>query len=206
MNATLENWKDDPYVQEIFFDINSGGGTTTGLEELAKVIREYPKMTVAFADEDCGSAAFWIASQCKRVLATPSSSWGAVGVYIVVEDESAKFAEEGKVVNIIRRGDYKGMGVEGTTLSEKQADWMQYEVDELARRFIRDVKSVRLFVQDVDLQGQSFYGDIAATKGFVTGVVQSRTEAIDSIKAMRQTAMSIVAAGVQPTTFPQQIG
>lgn len=202
ITATLDAWREDPFVQEILFDINSGGGSTTGLEELAKVIREYPKMTVGYADEDCGSAAYWLASQCKRLVGTPSSSWGSVGIYVVVEDESVKYAEEGKTVIVIRNGDYKGMGVEGTSLSEKQADWLQYEVDELKRRFVRDARTVRVFLQDEDLQGQSFYGDIAATKGFITGTVQNFKEVVDSIKAMRQTALSIVAAGVQPTQYP----
>lgn len=194
--SKLNEWRDDPFVQEIFLDINSGGGTTTGLEETAKVIREYPKFTTAFSEEDCGSAAYWLASQCKRVLATPSSSWGAVGIYVVIEDESQKYAKEGKTVIVIRNGDYKGMGIEGTSLSEKQMDWMQYEVDELRRRFVRDVKSVRMFVSDEDLQGQSFYGDIAAQKGIVTGVVWSREEALDSIKALRQTVTSALAKAV----------
>jgi ClpP class serine protease len=196
--AKLEEWKDDPFVQEIVFDINSGGGGTTGLEELAKVIREYPKMTTGFADEDCQSAAYWLGSQCKRLLGTPSSSWGSIGIYVTIIDESVKFAEDGKTVIVIKDGDYKGAGIEGTTLSEKQTDWLQYEVTELKRRFVRDIRSVRAFVQDLDMQGQSFYGDIAASKGMITGVVQSFKEAMDSIKSIRQTS-TMIAAGVRPT-------
>lgn len=198
--SKLNEWREDQFVQEVLFDFNSGGGTTTGLEETAKVIREYPKFTTAYSEEDCGSAAYWLASQCKRVLGTPSSSWGSVGIYVVVEDESAKYAEDGKSVIVIRNGDYKGMGVEGTSPTGKQLDWLQYEVDELRRRFVRDVKSVRMFVQDADLQGQSFYGDIAAQKGITTGVVWSKKEAFDSIKKLRQSvATSMVIA---PTNIP----
>lgn len=204
VNAKLDEWADDPFVKEIFLDINSGGGTTTGLEETAKKIREYPKFTTAFSDEDCGSAAFWLASQCKRVLATPSSSWGSVGIYVVIEDESQKYAKEGKTVIVIRNGDYKGMGVDGTSLTEKQFDWMQYEVDELRRRFVRDVKAVRMFIQDADLQGQSFYGDIAAQKGFVTGVVWSRKEALDSIKELRESVAKTVAEAMAGNPIPLQ--
>lgn len=201
--AKLDEWREDPFVQEVFFDFNSGGGTTTGLEETAKVIREYPKFTTAYSEEDCGSAAYWLASQCKRVLGTPSSSWGSVGIYVVIEDESEKYAKDGKTVIVIRNGDYKGMGVDGTSPTEKQLDWMQYEVDELRRRFVRDIKSVRMFVQDTDLQGQSFYGDIAAQKGMITGVVWNKKEAIDSIKKLRQSVTTQLA--VAPL-MPSPIG
>lgn len=203
ISKQLDEWEDDPFVREIFFDFNSGGGTTTGLEELAKKIREYPKFTTAYSEEDCGSAAYWLASQCKRVLGTPSSSWGAVGIYVVIEDESEKYAKEGKTVIIIRNGEYKGMGVDGTSLTEKQMEWMQYEVDELRRRFVRDVRSVRVFVQDADLQGQSFYGDIAAQKGIITGVVWSKKEALDSIKTLNNT---VAAQLMKSPTFLPPVG
>ena len=98
IGETLDAWAKDDTVFEVVLKVDSGGGSTTGLEELAKKIRTYEKPTIAFTDSDCGSAAFWMASQCKRFVCTPSASVGACGVYITMVDERKKFEKEGKEV------------------------------------------------------------------------------------------------------------
>lgn len=185
INRTLDEWADREDVYEVLFKVDSGGGSTTGLEECAKKIRNYKKPTIAFSDSDCGSAAFWMASQCRRLVVTPSSSIGACGVYITMADESEKWAKEGKNQVVIKSGDYKAAGVEGTSLTKKQMANLQEEVDELHRRFIRDVLSVRMFAKVEDLQGQSFYGDIASQRGLATGVVDTFEELLKDIKSLR---------------------
>lgn len=190
ISKQLDTWKERDDIFEILFDIDSGGGSTTGLEELAKKIRNYNKVTIGFTESDCGSAAYWIGSQCKRFVCTPSASVGACGVYITLTDESEKWAKEGKSQVVIKSGKYKAAGVEGTKLTDAQYEDLQREVDELHSRFIRDVRSVRQFAEVEDLQGQSFYGDFAAARGLATGVVDSLEVLIDDIKSTRRFAVT----------------
>jgi len=206
ISRTMDDWKDRDDIYEVVFHIDSGGGSTTGLEELAKKIRNYSKPTIAFSDSDCGSAAFWIGSQCKRLVVTPSSSIGACGVYITLTDDSEKYAKEGKKVVVIKSGRFKAAGVEGTTLSEDQEANLQDEVDELHRRFIRDVISVRSFAKLEDLQGQSFYGDQAASRGLATGTMDSLEDLFKDIKETRRFAHHTTLPsvyGVSPPIQPQ---
>lgn len=205
ISRTLNDWEDRDDIYEVLFDIDSGGGSTTGLEELAKKIRNYKKPTIAFTESDCGSAAYWIGSQCKRFYATPSSSVGACGVYITLTDSAEKFTKAGEKVVVIKSGRYKAAGVEGTTLSEEQQANLQEEVDELHRRFIRDVTAVRTFAQLDDLQGQSFYGDISAQRGLTTGVIDSMDDLIKEIKDARKFAHTTIYPtmyGSTPTNNP----
>jgi ClpP class serine protease len=202
---TLKSWDENDTVFEVVLRMDSGGGSTTGLEELAKQIRNYAKPTIAFSDSDCGSAAYWMASQCKRFVCTPSASVGACGVYITMTDERKKFEKEGKEVVVIKSGKYKAAGVEGTSLTPDQINSLQDEVDELHGRFRRDVKSVRLYASDDDLQGQSFYGDKAASRGLTTGVVDNFEALIDDIKATRRlaqrTTLPTMYHQTQPTSY-----
>ena len=184
----LDTWAKDDTIYEVVLRVDSGGGSTTGLEELAKKIRNYEKPTIAFTDSDCGSAAYWMASQCKRFVCTPSASVGACGVYITMTDESKKYEMEGKEVVVIKSGKYKAAGVEGTSLTKDQQQSLQEEVDELHSRFIRDVRSVRQFASLDDLQGQSFYGDKAAARGLTTGVVDNFEALLEDIKNTRRQA------------------
>jgi ClpP class serine protease len=206
ISEQLDAWDKDDNVFEVLLKVDSGGGSTTGMEEFAKKIRNYQKPTISFSDSDCGSAAFWAASQCKRFVCTPSASIGACGVYITMVDESEKFKKEGREVVVIKSGKYKAAGVEGTSLSSDQMESLQDEVDELHQRFIRDVRSVRQFASLDDLQGQSFYGDKAAQRGLATGVVDSFEALIEDIKntrrqAHRQILPSMYAQPQTPTSM-----
>jgi protease-4 len=200
IQCQLRCWKKDPSVQRVIFKVNSGGGTTTGLEETARMIFDYPKETFTFTDDDMGSAALWLGSQSKRVLATPSSSVGSVGIYVSITDESEKFKEDGKEVILIKAGKYKGAGVDGVPLTKDQGDYIQDEVFELWDRFKRDLTRARPFIKDEDMEGQSFYGDIAANKGFVTGLVDSWEEALAEIEGTPEDEINDLLAG--PRTEP----
>lgn len=198
---TLDNWEDRADITEVVFDFDSGGGSTAGLEEMAKKIRLYSKPTISYVEGDCGSAAYWLASQCNRLIVTPSASIGSVGIYLTMMDESAKQEKEGKKVVVIKSGEYKAAGVDNTALSEVQKQRLQDEVDELHRRFIRDVSSVRLFVTQTDLQGQSFYGDDAVRRGLATAVVDEWKDFHKQVKEMRKVLTSDLMSKLYSTSF-----
>jgi ClpP class serine protease len=185
ISAMLDAWAERPDVQEVIFKFDSGGGTTTGLQELAKKIRTFTKPTIAFCESNCGSAAYWLASQCNRFAVTPSCEVGAVGIYLTITDEFDKYAEDGKVVKVIKSGRFKGIGVSGTRMTEEQEKNLQEECIELHRRFIADIKAVRMFVNDEDLQGQTFYGDVAVQRGLATTVVDSFKQLMEDTKNFR---------------------
>lgn len=196
IGATLDAWKDRADVMEVVFKYDTGGGTTTGLQELAKKIRTYPKPTISYTETNCGSAGYWLASQSNRVVVTPSSELGAVGIYLTITDESAKFADDGKVVKVIKSGAYKGAGITGTSLTDLQEANLQEEVIELHKRFIADVKAVRIFANEADLQGQTFYGDIAVQRGLATATVDSFKELIEQIKSFRSQMTKVMIPSV----------
>ena len=191
---TLDAWEKRDDVQDVVFKFDSGGGSTTGLEEIAKKIRNYSKSTTAYCEGDCGSAAYWLASQCDRFMVTPSSSIGACGIYLNLKDLTDKYEKEGVKITIIKSGEYKAAGVEHTALTDLQFQRLQDEVVELHRRFIRDVKSVRVFVDESNLQGQSFYGDESVKIGMATSLVDEWKQAKDMIKANRLIAQSMNTA------------
>lgn len=185
VGKALDEWAERDDIYEVVFKFDSGGGSTAGLEEMAYKIRNYVKPTNAYCEGDCGSAAYWLASQCNRFFVTPSSSIGAVGIYLVLKDESKKQEEAGVKVVIIKSGEYKAAGVENTPLTDLQFQRLQDEVVELHRRFIRDVTQVRLFADPSNLQGQTFYGDDAVYNSLATNLVHSWEEAKEIIKAVR---------------------
>lgn len=174
----IDLFSDAPDVQKIAFDISSPGGTVTGVEELAKKVAGISKPTMAYTDSEMASAAYWIGSQADKVVASPSSTVGSIGVYLAVPDFSKAYEAAGITMHVIKSGKYKAAGFEGTSLTAEQVANLQAEVDAIHADFKAAVVSKRKRVQDADMEGQVFNGKQAAAKGLVTGLADSFREAL----------------------------
>jgi ClpP class serine protease len=180
----ISDWIDDAMAAKparIIFDINSDGGTTEGVEELADKVRGLGIETIAYSSGSMNSAAYWIASASDRVIVSPSSSVGSIGVYLAFMDQSAAAAAAGIKPVVISSGPLKGLGIPGTSLTEDQAAYLQSEVNAIAADFKAAVRNKRSLVKDEDMQGQSMQGKVAAAKGLVTGLAPSLKALIASL-------------------------
>jgi ClpP class serine protease len=180
----ISDWIDDAMAAKparIIFDINSDGGTTEGVEELADKVRGLGIETIAYSSGSMNSAAYWIGSASDRVIVSPSSSVGSIGVYLAFMDQSAAAAAAGIKPVVISSGPLKGLGIPGTSLTEDQAAYLQSEVNAIAADFKAAVRNKRSLVKDEDMQGQSMQGKVAAAKGLVTGLAPSLKALIASL-------------------------
>ena len=177
----LEECERDPSIKTIILDIDSPGGTSVGVPELANRIKNCSKEVISFTGNECCSAAYWIGSQASAFYATPSSSVGSIGVYIAFPDCSEAYKMEGVKMDVIKSGVYKGAGIPGTSLDEAQRKMLQQEVEDIHADFKEAVKSVRSFVEDSSMEGQQFSGKRAAEAGLVTSLTNGFDEMIQSI-------------------------
>ena len=180
----LEECHRDPAIKTIILDVDSPGGTSVGVLELANRIKNCSKEVISFTSSECCSAAYWLASQAGAgFYATPSSCIGSIGVYIAYPDCSEAYKMEGVKMDVIRSGLFKGAGIPGTSLDANQRKMLQDEVDEIHAEFKQSVKSVRSFVEDSSMEGQTFSGKKAAEAGLVTGLVNGFDEMMESLNA-----------------------
>jgi signal peptide peptidase SppA len=177
----LEECERDASIKAIILDIDSPGGTSVGVPELANRIKNCSKEVISFTGSECCSAAYWIGSQASSFYATPSSSVGSVGVYIAFPDCSEAYKMEGVKMEVIKSGTYKGAGIPGTSLDEGQRKMLQQEVEDIHSDFKEAVKSVRSFVEDSSMEGQQFSGKRAAEAGMVTSLINGFDELIQSL-------------------------
>ena len=179
----LEDAEKDSTISTIILNVNSPGGCSIGVPELALRIKNSKKEIISFTDSEACSAAYWLASQAKKFYATPSSTVGSVGVYIAYEDESKAYADAGIKIDVIKAGTFKGAGIPGTSLDANQRKMLQDEVLEVFEDFKAAVKSVREFVQDDSMEGQTFSGRKAAEAGLITGLVNGFDEMMVELNA-----------------------
>jgi signal peptide peptidase SppA len=165
----------DPEVQEIVLHIDSPGGTVTGVEEVARKIQNSTKPTTSYTDGMMASAAYWLGASADRVVGSPSSDVGSVGVYMAVPDMSGLYAMSGVQMLVIKSSatPLKAAGLEGTSLSQEQIDYFQQQVDEIYTDFVASIKQKRKFVADDALKGQAMSGKVASKKGLLTGLADS---------------------------------
>jgi len=172
-------------VQSILIDINSPGGTVNGTPELAQAVADAAKLktTYAFSAGQMCSAAYWIASQCDAIYATPSARVGSIGVMLPFIDSTEKFRSEGLKVEVFAAGKFKGMATPGVPLSEEQRALIQSDIEEIAAEFKTAVLARGRKIPDSAMEGQSFSARNAQRLN-LAGMVKSRDEVLSRLRSM----------------------
>ena len=179
ISETIDDYATNPQVTRIAFQVNSPGGTVTGVEELANKVRNIAKPTMSYSDTEMASAAYWIAAAADKVVASPSSTIGSIGVYMVVADYSEAAKAEGIKMIVIKAGQHKAIGVPGAEVTADQQTHLQEGVDEIHGDFKAAVLKTRKLVKAEDMEGQVFSGKQAAQRNLVTGLADSFNEAVE---------------------------
>ena len=175
---TIDDYSTNPQVTRIAFQVSSPGGTVTGVEELPNKVRNIAKPTMSYTDSERASAAYWVASAADKVVASPSSTVGSIGVYMTVADMTEMAKAQGIKMVVIKSGKFKGAGIPGTSLSDEQIANLQDSVDAIHADFKASVLQTRKLVKAEDMEGQVFSGKQAAQRGLVTGLADSFNEAV----------------------------
>jgi ClpP class serine protease len=141
LRADLFRLIDDDSTDAVVLRINSPGGLAEGCSEAAELLRRVgkKKRTIAICEGYCCSAAYWIASAAREVVATPSTLIGSCGAVAVLIDESAFFAELGVTVHAVASAEAKTTGIPGLPVGEADLARVQRLIDQTATQFLRDV-------------------------------------------------------------------
>jgi len=161
----------DPNVQAIVFDINSPGGTISGVDSLSKMIYSArgDKPIVAFADGTMASAAYWLGSAAEIVVAESTAIVGSIGTLAQHTDLSEADRIAGVKRTYIASGKYKALGNDAEPLSLEGRQMIQGITDYLYAVFVEAVANNRnIPVETVatDMaEGKEFIGQQAVDAG-----------------------------------------
>ncbi len=135
----------DPDIAGIALHIDSPGGTVAGTADLAADVAAAAarKPVYAYVEDLGASAAYWVASQATRISANASALVGSIGTYGVVFDFSGQAAMEGVKAHVVRAGKFKGMGVQGTEITQEHLAELQRTIDALNDHFVSGVAAGR---------------------------------------------------------------
>ncbi len=163
----------DEAVGSILLDVDSPGGTMSGLPELAATIRlarEVKPVSAITNDMNC-SAAYWLSAQADEISSTVEGLTGSVGVYTEHWDLSGMLALDGIAHEYIQAGRFKTEGSQYEPLSDEARAHFQGIVDDGYGLFINDVAKGRGIsaaqVKSDYGEGRYFVAKEAKAKGLI---------------------------------------
>ena len=135
----------DDSVSHVVIDVDSPGGSVTGVPELAARMfaARGKKPITAVANSMAASAAYWLASAADELVVAPSGEVGSIGVFCVHEDDSGMYEQMGIKHTIIRAGDRKVEANPYEPLSEDARASIQADIDEFYSMFLKAVAKNR---------------------------------------------------------------
>lgn len=155
----------------LIIDFNSPGGSCLGLLETANRIKTLTRQgvhTTAYTSSLCASAAYYIASACQEIFASPTAIVGSIGTYSVFVDFSKAADMAGLKFQVFkaREAPFKGAGETGSLTEEQKAE-MQRHVDEADSLFQAQVKGSRRRLNLEEASTGSWWHASTAPKGMV---------------------------------------
>ena len=187
IEESLNNAMNAPEVQSIVLDIQSPGGSALGLPDTADRIFEasQQKPIVAFIDELGCSAAYFLACQADKIVATQTSIHANIGTYAVLWDMSKLFEECGVRPVVIKSGKFKAIGVPGTEISDSDKEEVQRMIDHYAAQFVAAVARGRQMAPERAAEladGRCYVGEQGVSVGLIDAV-QTFDEMMESLAA-----------------------
>ena len=135
----------EPGIGSVIIEVDSPGGTISGVEELATEIFKArgTKPIIAQVNSMMASAAFWIGAAADEIVITPGGEIGSVGVYGMHMDFSEADAKAGVKTTLISAGKFKTEGNQFEPLSDEARGAFQQRIDEVYGMFVASLARSR---------------------------------------------------------------
>jgi len=130
-------------VKAIIFVINSPGGSAVASDEVASLIKNVNKTTVAVIREVGASGAYWIASATDHIVANRMSITGSIGVRGTYLEFAGLLEDFNITYRGLKAGQHKDIGSPYKKLSRQEEAMIQDVLDEMHTVFIDSVAENR---------------------------------------------------------------
>ena len=180
LKTLLDDAEENANIKAVVLRVDSGGGTATAGEEMAKYVRDFSKPIVVSSASINASAAYEISSQTDYIYVAKSTEIGAIGTAMQISDISGLLDLIGVNMEVITSAEEKDSSYGYRPLTDKERAEYQAMVDQINGVFIENVAEGRhMSVEDVKAlaTGMPFTG-IDAVKNGLADEVGTREDAI----------------------------
>jgi len=159
-----------PQARAIMLHMDSPGGSVQGTRELAELFAGVNLPKVCYTTSVMASAGYYIGVGADKIIASPTSSVGSIGVYIPWVDYQGWYDQLGLDWNpVVSTGsDLKTTGA-GPTLTPAQREYLQGDVDRSLDAFKGWVANFRVVDPDA-IRGQAARGELALEYNLIDSI------------------------------------
>ena len=171
--GVLQDIKDagkDSTVKGIILEINSPGGAVVASQEIADAVKSLNKTKYAVIREVGASGGYWIASATDKIIASPMSITGSIGVIGSYLEFSGLFEKYGIGYERLVSGDKKDIGTPYRDLTSEEKTLMENKLRIVHEYFIKQVAMNRhMEIEDVRkvATGEFYLGSEAKELGLI---------------------------------------
>lgn len=202
--AQLDAAIGNPAVSAILLDIDSPGGESGGVFDLADRIRAASqiKPVWAVANDMAFSAAYALASAASRVFVSRTGGVGSIGVIAMHVDQSEKDAQDGVHYTAVFAGDRKNDLNPHEPISSEAHAFLKAEVNRIYGLFVETVARHRGIEASAvrDTEAGLFFGQAAVAMG-LADAIGSFDEALAQLLASLSPNPTPVAVATRAGSF-----
>ncbi len=173
--ADVRAAKLDPKVKCALVKVDSGGGCAGGCVEIGQEVAALndEKLTYAYTDSLCCSAAYAIACGASGIFASPSALVGSIGTILTFFDYEKMLADAGITPHIITSAgaDLKASATPTRAPTEAEAVHLQGMADEYGQMFQQWVMQRRDNIASDGFRGQALSGRESRPMGYIDGTL-----------------------------------
>jgi signal peptide peptidase SppA len=211
ISQSLETALADPSVAAILLDIDSPGGESSGVFDLADRIRAATaiKPVWAVANDMAFSAAYALGSAASRLIVSRTGGVGSIGVIAMHVDQSVKDQQDGIAYTAVFAGDRKNDLNPHAPISGEAHSFLQGEVNRIYDLFATTVAKHRgMGVNTIKgTQASLFFGADAVASGLAddVGTLDDAIKQINSMLTPPVPSLSrLLASQTLPETSPEK--
>ncbi|MGQ9631225.1 MAG: signal peptide peptidase SppA [bacterium] len=141
----LHRYRDNPAVKAIVLELNTPGGSVVASQEIYREVlkaRE-KKPIVAVMREAAASGGYYIACAANRIVASPGTITGSIGVIAIFPNVEGLFDKIGVKYTVVKSSAFKDIGLPSREMTEEEKAVIQGVVDDDYRQFIKVVAEAR---------------------------------------------------------------
>ena len=203
---SLETALADPSVAAILLDIDSPGGESSGVFDLADRIRAATaiKPVWAVANDMAFSAAYALASAASRLIVSRTGGVGSIGVIAMHVDQSVKDQQDGIAYTAVFAGERKNDLNPHAPISNEAQGFLQGEVNRIYELFATTVAKHRgMGVNTIkNTQAALYFGADAVASGLADDV-GTLDDAILQIHSMLTPPVPSLSRLIASPTLPE---
>jgi protease-4 len=143
ISDSINEANEDSSIRSIVLEINSGGGSPVASEEIMSAVKNSKKPVVIWISDVGASGAYLVASAGDKIVASPSSTVGSIGVILSLTDLSELYQKIGVNKYSIKAGEYKDIGADYRNLTPAERQMLQEMVNQDYDYFIKLVAENR---------------------------------------------------------------